>query len=126
MLKQYFLLVVFLCLHQLVCSQQAQGVGGVGQDDALLQDGEEDQVGRVDGLGEREGVVQLPVEGDSVEQLHGEGDGVVQLVDPPGRGGGVGQDCGGPGRQWGVWGGRWLTLQLSHPPYLLTISSPSL
>ena len=103
MLKKYFLLVVFLCPRQLVWSQQAQGVGGVGQDDALLQDGEEDQVGRVDGLGEREGVVQLPVEGDSVEQLHGEGDGVVQLVDPPGRGGGVGQDCGGPGRQWGVW-----------------------
>ena len=85
MLKQYFLLVVFLCPHQLVLSQQAQGVGGGGQDGALLEDGEDDQVGRVDGLGERDGVIQLPVEGGSVEQLHDEGDGVVQLVDPPGR-----------------------------------------
>ena len=123
MLKQYFLLVVFLCLHQLVWSQQAQGVGGGGQDGALLEAGEGDQVGRADGLGEKEGVIQLPAEGGSVDQLHDEGDGVVQLVDPPGRGGGVGQDCGGPGRQWGVWGGRWLTLQFSHPPHLLKISS---
>ena len=123
MLKQYFPLVVFLCLHQLVWSQQAKSVGGGGQYGALFEDGEDDQVGRVDGRGEREGVIQLPVEGDSVEQLHGEVHGVVQLVDPPGRGGGVGQDCGGPGRQWGVWGGRWLTLQFSHTPHLLKISS---
>ena len=120
MLKQYFLLVVFVCLQQLVRSQQAQGAGGGAQDGALLKDGEDDQVGRVDGLGEKEGVIQL-----LGEQLHGEGDGVVQLVDPPGRGGGVGQDCGGPGRQWGVWGGRWLTMQFSHPPHLLKISSPT-
>ena len=122
MLKQYFLLVVFLCLHRLVWSQQAQGAGGGGQDGALLKDGEGDQVGRVDGLGERKAVVQLPGEGDSVEQLHG----VVQLVDPPGRGGGVGQDCGGPGRQWGVWGGRWLTLQFSHTPAQNFLTHPTL
>ena len=79
MLKQYFLLVVFLCLHQLDWSQQAQGVGGGGQDDALLEDGEDDQVGRVDGLGERDGVIQLPVEGGSVEQVHGEGAGRAQV-----------------------------------------------
>ena len=109
-----------------------QGEGGDVQDDqgggggALLfgQDGQGVQGGREDklqldsltlgGLGGRGGVHDAHVEdeGGHVGQGGGGGEGVVQ-VDPPGRGGGVGQDCGGPGRQWGVWGGRWKSLSLS-------------
>ena len=111
-------------LHQL----DPQGEGGDVQDDqgggggALLfgQDGQGVQGGREDEL-QLEPLTLGGLGGTHVEDEDGHvgqgggGEGVVQ-VDPPGRGGGVGQDCGGPGRQWGVWGGRWKSLSLSLSP----------
>ena len=74
------------------------------------QDGREGEL--QDGVGEggSERVLQFDQHTEGGGGQGGEGgEGVVQLA-PAGRGGGVGQDCGGPARQWGVWGGRWKSL----------------
>ena len=121
-----------------------QGEGGDVQDDqgggggALLfghdgQGGREDELQQdsltLGGLGGRGGVHDAHVEDEGQHVEHGGGEGVVQ-VDPPGRGGGVGQDCGGPGRQWGVWGGRWNSLSKTNTITLsvksLSFAKPSL
>ena len=95
-----------------------QGEGGVVQNDQggiLLFNphgpGQEGEL--LDGVGKGGGGGALhfdPHTEDGGGQGGGE-EGIVQLA-PPGRGGGVGQDCGGPARQWGVWGGRWKSLSL--------------
>ena len=94
-----------------------QGEGGDVQDDQgggdvqLFNPGQEGEL--LDGGGEGGGGGALhfdPHTEDGGGQGGGE-EGIVQLA-PPGRGGGVGQDCGGPARQWGVWGGRWKSLSL--------------
>ena len=90
--------------------QGDQGGGGVllfnphgpGQEGELLDGG---------GEGGRGGALHFDPHTEDGGGQGGGGEGVVQLA-PPGRGGGVGQDCGGPARQWGVWGGRWKSLSL--------------
>ena len=95
-----------------------QGEGGDVQDDQggggvqLFNPGQEGEL--LDGGGEGGGGGALhfdPHTEDGGGQEGGGEEGIVQLA-PPGRGGGVGQDCGGPARQWGVWGGRWKSLSL--------------
>ena len=98
-----------------------QSEGGEG---VLLIHQESQRGQSLGGQGRRGGIHDPQIEDGNGQGAQGEEEGVVQ-VDPPGRGGGVGQDCGGPSRQWGVWGGRWKS-QPGHCHLILVFITQSL
>ena len=87
-------------------TQDDQEDGGALVFDLHAQGGQDGPEGvlQQDRGGQKDVVLDLHLE-DGQDAQEGGGEWLVQL-DPPGRGEGAGQDCGGPGRQWGVWGGR--------------------